>query len=158
MARRKTIVAFGYSNMDGEGLLTELQAVGGTKWDSSGPYANLIWYQNNVIDGLSTSGRLTPLEYTISMFDGAPASAYDYPPHKTMPRSTVYPQTFGPMLETQWRVQAAEDESITVVQLGISGSYLTRIEPGTTKDLPRDWWWTHATGSWHPSLDRKSVV
>lgn len=50
MARRKVILAFGHSNMDGEGALSDLATVGGTKWDSSGPYSNLIWYQNNVIE------------------------------------------------------------------------------------------------------------
>lgn len=157
MARRKVILAWGHSNMDGEGSLSDLATVGGTKWDSSGPYSNLVWYQNNVLDGLSTAGRLASLEFTASMFDGSPATAYDYPVLKTMPRATVYPQTFGPMLECQWQLNQDDDESYTVVQLGIAGSYLTRVEPSTIQGLPRDWWWAHATASWSPGLPKGPV-
>lgn len=153
MARRKVIVCWGQSNMDGQGLLSALATIGGTKWDHTGVYSGIYYWQNAMYDYVSTAGQWTQLDFADSRYDGAPTSAYDYPVNASKPAVTTFERKFGIDLELAWGRQAELGEPIYVVKLAPGGTYISRCEPLSTAQPPDgDWFWPHAHRSWHPSL------
>lgn len=179
MARRKCIVCFGQSNMEGEALLSELPSGVLSKWIGQSSTAINTAYRIPGINAwqadLKTSstiaaytGKFTPSKFhydTTATWAGA-ADGYGYSTTITRPLANgpidYATQKFGPDVELAWQLQheLTQGEDLYVIKLAIHSTYLSKFTTNTSTQNARWLDYDDALTStpfvighndWHPS-------